>query len=40
LRDKSSLMLGPSIQYGLNTLSEKENKHLFFVGIQAQYFFK
>lgn len=39
-RDKSSLMLGPSIQYGLNTLSEKENKHLFFAGIQAQYFFK
>ena len=39
-RNKSSLMLGPSIQYGLNKLSEKENKHLFFAGIQAQYFFK
>ena len=39
-KNKGSLMIGPSIQYGLNELSEKENKHLFFAGINAQYFFK
>jgi hypothetical protein len=40
LKNKNSLLLGPSFQYGLNAVNKKENRNLYSFGLNAQYYFK
>jgi hypothetical protein len=40
LKNKNSLLLGPSFQYGLNAVNKKENRSLYSFGLNAQYYFK
>jgi hypothetical protein len=40
MKNKASMQIGPSLQYGLSRLNENENKHLFYAGLNIQYFFK
>jgi hypothetical protein len=40
LKNSNSLLLGPSLQYGLKAVNKKENRNMYSVGLNAQFFFK